>query len=208
MPTGYTAPVKDGEITSLADFALTCSRGFGALVLLRDNEQSLEATRRYIESEDYLASSSYYADEMAKAQARLAELEAMDEREALAAAQEAADEVIAQNRHNAEARLVERERYEAMEAKVEAWEPPTRDHIEFKNFMLKQIRESIEFDCSPFAMRVPDVSLGWRETEIEQCRKRIARAEEEIENERARNENRRAWVTALLDSLEPEPSRV
>lgn len=206
MPTGYTADVKDGKVTDLADFVVTCSRAFGAFVMLRDSDQSLDATRRYIEDESYLAQSSYYEDSLVAARTRIAELEAMSEREALAAAQAAADAVIEQNRAYAEARLVERERYEAMLAKVQAWEPPTSDHVEFKAFMVKQIEQSIDFDCNPFSMPVPDVSLGWRAAEIERERVRIVRAEEQIEEERHRNEGRRAWVVALLDSLEGIPA--
>lgn len=206
MPTGYTADVKDGKVTELSDFVLTCARGFGALVTLRDSDQSLEATRRYIAEEAYLGQSRYYQNQIAAAKSRLAELEAMDEREALAAAQAAADAVIEQNRGYAERRLLERERYEAMLAKVETWEAPTSEHVEFKAFMAKQIEESIDFDCRPFAMPVPEVSLGWRDAEVERQRQRIARAEEEIENERHRNESRKAWVSALLDSLEAVPA--
>lgn len=206
MPTGYTADVQKGEVTSLADFALICARGFGALVLLRDSDQSLEATRRYIEDETYVGRSTYYENNLKAACERLAELEAMDEREALAAAQAAADAVVESNRSFAERSLVERERYEAMLAQVEAWEPPTSEHMSFKEFMVEQLRQSIEFDCRPFAMPVPDVSLGWRDAEIEQTRGRITRCEEEIEKERNRNESRRAWVQALLDSLEAVPA--
>jgi len=36
MPTGYTYPVQDGKITELRDFALLCTRGFGALIMMRD----------------------------------------------------------------------------------------------------------------------------------------------------------------------------
>jgi hypothetical protein len=206
MPTGYTADVGDGKVTEFSDFALTCARGFGALVLLRDSDQSLEATRTYIEEKAYLAKGGYYEKEIENADARLTHLMSMSDDEALAAAQYRAAEVEASNaRYNAE-RSVIRERYEAMLARVEAWDPPTEEHAQFKEFMAYQLRESIKFDCSPFAMTVPEVSLAEHSREIEKQRDRIARAEDEIEKERARNEGRVAWISALLDSLEGVPA--
>lgn len=202
MPTGYTAPVKDGEITSLTDFALTCARAFGAMVLLRDSDQSLEATRKFIEDGSYAENSSYNEDRLAQCRARLAELQAMSDEDVLAAAQKAHDAVVAGNAAYEEKRLVELARYEAMLERVEAWEPPTEDHVSFKEFMLSQLRESIEFDCRPLSMPVPVVSLAWRDEQIERATKDITYHEDQIQKERERNAGRVAWVTALLDSLE------
>ena len=206
MPTGYTAPVKDGEITELADYALTCTRAFGAMVLLRDSDQSLEATRRYVEEQAYAESSSYYENALAKSKERLAELRAMTDEQVLAAANAAYEEVVASNQRSEEKRVAERARYEAMIEKVEAWEPPMEEHVGFKEFMLEQLRSSIEFDCRPFSMEPPEVSLAWRDEEIEREERNIARYQEEIEKERERNEGRIGWVTALLDSLEGVPT--
>ena len=36
MPTGYTAAVQDGSITTLRDYALQCARGFGAFLHMHD----------------------------------------------------------------------------------------------------------------------------------------------------------------------------
>lgn len=205
MPTGYTAPVKDGEITELEPFVLSCARAFGALVLLRDSDQSLEATRRYVETGAYLDTSDYHERDLVTARQRLAELEAMTDTEADTAARAAADDVATRNQEIEAERAESQRRYEAMIAKVEAWEPPSADHVEFKEFMLKQLRESIDFDCHPFALTVPEIA-GWRERQIKEMTRRIARAEEEIEKQRERNEARRSWVEGLLDSLEAVPA--
>lgn len=205
MPTGYTAPVKDGEITDLSDYALTCARGFGAMVLLRDSEQSLEATRRYVEEQAYAEASGYYPDALAKSQARLAEFREMTDDQALTAAQAAHDEVVASNEESETRRQVELARYEAMIAKVEAWTPPTEEHTGFKDFMLAQLRESIEFDCRAFAMTPPEVSVAWRDEQTAAELRNIERCEEEIEKEAERNAGRVGWVTSLLDSLEGAP---
>lgn len=206
MPTGYTADVGDGKVSEFSDFALTCARGFGALVLLRDSDQSLEATRSFIEEKAYLAKGGYYEQEIETATDRLNVLEAMSDDEALAAVQARAAEVEESNASYNAKKDVTKGRYEAMLAKVEAWEPPTEEHAAFKEFMADQLRGSIRFDCSPFAMPVPEVSLGEHRREIARQRDRIERAEREIEQERARNEGRAGWITALLDSLEGVPA--
>ena len=37
MPTGYTADIQDGKITTLREYALSCARAFGALIMMRDD---------------------------------------------------------------------------------------------------------------------------------------------------------------------------
>lgn len=36
MPTGYTYPVAEEKVDTLAEFALQCARAFGACVTMRD----------------------------------------------------------------------------------------------------------------------------------------------------------------------------
>ena len=43
-----------------------------------------------------------------------------------------------------------RSRYEAMLEKVYAWKPPHDDFIKSKEFMIQQIKQSIEFDCDGY----------------------------------------------------------
>lgn len=37
MPTGYTVGIADGKITTFEQYAMTCARAFGALVMMRDD---------------------------------------------------------------------------------------------------------------------------------------------------------------------------
>ena len=223
MPTGYTAPVQDGTITELPDFVLNCARAFGAFVMLRDSDQSLETTRRYIESGGYLETSEYHESSLEKGLVDLAKLEAMSDEEALALVRADARAAARRNREADEKRRMQQLRYEKMIEKVDSWMPPTAEHVEFKEFMLTQLRESIDFDCSPFGLDAPDVSLGAHQKKIERLRKSIDFDREAIEKRRERNEGRKFWIEALIESLEhvwpgkivflrpnekaPEPSR-
>jgi hypothetical protein len=206
MPTGYTAPVGDGKMTEFADYALNCARAFGALIMLRDSDQSLEATKRYIAAEAYnhAAEDSYHVRSLATAKTKVASLKAMTDEEIMAAAQAARDERLAANEQYRQEKALTQQRYEAMIAKVEGWEPPTEDHGKFKEFMLSQLTESISFDCGDFdwpAPELPATPAIWRAQQLAQTYQEIARAELSIAEEQARNEERRSWVTNLVESL-------
>jgi hypothetical protein len=205
MPTGYTAPVQDGTITELSDFILSVARGWMPMVLLRDSDQSLDATKRFIESETYFEKTgedSYNQKVIRENTEKIKRLQAMTDEEALAASQAKADEVIKENAEYARKKAIERGRYETMIAKVEAWEPPSENHVKFKEYMLEQLRESLEHDCGVFSMPVPAVSVAWRDNEISRLYASVARAKTSIEEARERNEARREWVVSLLNSLE------
>lgn len=202
MPSGYTAPVQDGEITEFVDYALTCARGFGALVMLHDSDQSLEATKRFVAEGGYLESTDYYEKRLEASHRRLHELNTMTADEALAQARSQQQETMARNAEIEQERLRTRARYEHMLAQVEAWEAPGPDYTEFKAFMIKQLRDSIEFDCRPFAMGVPEASPTWLLDQIQAEKATIERYETTIADVRDRNETRRAWITGLLESLE------
>src|SRR5688500_6435841 len=74
MPTGYTAGVADGEVKDLRTFALRCARQFGATIMQRD--ESMESLPRLRDV------SPHYAQQRAKAEARVLELRGMTEEEA------------------------------------------------------------------------------------------------------------------------------
>lgn len=204
MPSGYTAPVQDGTITEFADFAINTSRAFGSLVLLRDSDQSLEATKKYIAEGAYLEKNGFYEKSLQEAKERLAEIEGMTDEEVLAAAQKEHDDAVAYNRKTNTKNEEERARYEAMLEKVRAWTPPTEEHVEFKNFMETQLVESIKFDCAHYEIKVPSVSTGWRDQQIATLKQRIESYADEIEKTRKRDEGRLRWVTDLIASLEGE----
>jgi hypothetical protein len=64
MPTGYTSKIATGEMTSLRHFILTCARGMGALVHMRDEPSDAILPLR-LEPD-----TSYHDDEIARAPKR------------------------------------------------------------------------------------------------------------------------------------------
>lgn len=195
MPTGYTAAIADG--ISFRDFALRCARAFGALVTMRDDPMDAPI-------HDFVPA-DYHSKALAKARTRLAELNRMTLDGAEQAAQEEYDEAA---RSRAESIAKDRalsEAYGAMRRQVEAWNPPTADHVGLKDFMLKQIDESIRFDSMADYYRENPIkriqAAEWLEKQRTSAMWDIEYHAKEHAAEVARVESRNAWVEALRESL-------
>jgi hypothetical protein len=197
MPTGYTAAVQDGKITEFSMFALQCARAFDALIDMRNEPPGAPVPDRL---EPH---TSYYDDLIAAATARLTETRGLTEEECTKRATAAHADALDQHRQRQRERVEQRIRYEVMLTKVEAWEPPTPDHVGLRDFMVSQLRESIRFDCD---------GMKWSDPQLQSpedwCAAMITSAERDLEygtdkrrEEIERTEKRNQWLTDLRASL-------
>lgn len=140
MPNGYTAPIYKGEDISVTDFAARCARGMGYTIHQRDD--GYDTPLHYRSSEK-----SYYKESLTKAKTELLRWNSLTEEEKYT---EWSEYFHKQNidRANAYARnAAMRSRYLNMIARVEA--TPVDSLMEStKEFMLKNLHDSMEFDCS------------------------------------------------------------
>lgn len=196
MPTGYTAPVADGKVTDFAEFAWQCARAFGALVMLRDDSNATIP--------DEFKPSPYYAESVRKAQAELERVRALTPAEADAEAQREYDDAVARNAQYAAERAETRKRYECMLAEVEAWVPPSPDHVEMKNFMREQLADSIRHDCSDLGLYA-DVKRkpgkAWHSDKLAAAERDVAYYTRNLAEELERVAGRNRWLRQLRDSL-------
>jgi hypothetical protein len=206
MATGYTYAIHDGEDISFENFVLQCSRGMGARIEERENPTSDYAPRLY-------EPSTFYRDELKKAEEKLLRYQAMTPAEASA---EALGEYVASCDRQTDWRAKEdamRARYDAMLDQVYAWEPPTADHEGFKTFMIEQLESSIEFDCPagrPLYRTDPELLSGttWLAAKIATAEESVKRDADEWEKEQERTQGRNDWMTALCESLSiPAPTK-
>jgi hypothetical protein len=194
MPTGYTAEIKDG--ITFEQFVMRCSRAMGALVMMRDDPMDAPIPERFEPSD-------YHAKKLAEAQKNLAWYTNMADSEA---EREAEKEFNAQCEQH-EKRLQDanelRNKYNAMLAQVLQWQPPSHDHEGFKEFMLKQIRDSIDFDCSTkyYTEPVSKSTADWKAEKIKDAHKDIEYHTKGQREEIERTDGRNAWLKALRDSL-------
>jgi hypothetical protein len=195
MPTGYTSALYDGDDQTFPEFLLSCARAMGALITMRDDSPSAPIP-------DEFTASSYHADKEADARREGARLLALTADEAQAEATAARQAWEAQQTASEAERVARKGRYEAMLAKARAWEPPTKNHVGLRDFMVEQLEQSIDFDCSHHEFNAP-TSDGptWLAAAIAKANRDIAYHAEEYAKEAERASERSAWVRALRASL-------
>lgn len=197
MPTGYTYPVAEGKITEFNDFAMLCARGFGALIMMRDDP--MDAT-----IPDEIAPSTEYYDTRITADSKLmGQIQAMTNAEADIAAQEAHEEAMRGRAKYLANKELEAARLNAMLMKVRIWQPPTPDHAGMKSFMIEQLTISLPGEYAPAIPAALD-GFSWRKSEIERLSESVARNKQQREEEVDRAAGRTKWVKALRQSLTPQ----
>lgn len=194
MPTGYTSKVCSGKVTEFKDFAIGCIDAF----LPDGGRERLEAEcsnqkNRAVEKDD-----------PAK---QLAIVQAMNGYQCRDAAMtEYAAAVIARDRRRLE-NVEKRGRYQAMLDKAVAWQPPTKDHLYYKQFMVSQLAESMEHDCddsyeSMLAEPVLHSAENWRQKEIDRLTREAAHDAEWAASAKALAEQRRLFCQQILDTFQ------
>lgn len=196
MPTGYTASVQDGTVTTLPDFTMRCARAMGALIMMRDSATDAEVPERFEPSDHSVKAKR-------KAEARIVELREMSEEEKVAAWRDARTEAERYRTEYQEKKVADRLRYNDMLALVRGWEPPTADHVGLKTFMVEQLTGSVDFDCGgDYLPDVPTYDLqDWWQEQISKARRDVEYHTVEDRKERERTESRNRWVSELRASL-------
>lgn len=196
MPTGYTSKLYDGKEQTADEFILECARAFGAYVLGRDTPIGADVPTHY-------EPSSYYAESVNKDQIRLTNLRGMSVKDRVKAADEAFAKLHARWIED-KAKVEERRtRYEEMLARVRQWEPPTSDHVGLKEFMVKQLEESIDFDCHTWPEEEPTKPSphDWYKKELADAERSLEFSEQHYAEEIERTNGRNGWIKALHESL-------
>lgn len=199
MPTGYTAGVTDS--TTLTEFAWTCARAMGALVMMRDEPTGAPIPQEF-------APSAFYLERMDEARARLASVREWTDHDAVAdmTAEIDRDKRVVMDL-NAEA-IEKTNAYNKLLSKVIEWEPPTSDHVGLQDFMIQQLTTSRDHDGHQFETRVKVVSpQQWKAQQLAKAEEDYQYAEREWNAEVHRTQERNEWLKALRENLPPGGSR-
>ncbi len=93
-------------------------------------------------------------------------------------------------------------RYDDMLKQARAWTPPSPEHYGLKEFMVKQIIESMEWDCNlnapPPVAKTPE---AWYASELESAQWNVNYHEEQHKNEVERCVKSTKWVKQLRASI-------
>lgn len=195
MPTGYTNIVDDGA--TFGQYVWRCARAFGALVMMRD--EPLDAPVALTVEPD-----AYYAEAVGRARAECAQLEAMSDAAADAAARADFDQKVRDHAEQVERSTRELERHRCMRAWVEAWEPPGKGHEKLKAFMLEQLEIGKPWELSNDSPQLLD-GPTWRARKLIEARRSLAYAEERKANQERLCAERTRWIQELNASVPYEP---
>jgi hypothetical protein len=199
MPTGYTADVAKKGYT-FGQFAMSCARAFGACVEMRDDSSDTPIPKEF-------KPSPYHSNAIAAAQKRVKLLEKITTGEATKAALLEWKQRCKQLQEHIEEMLTQRNRYETMLQKARAWTPPTSEHVGLKEFMIKQLEETIAFDCQVSSYHKEQAKLKplsaaeWVEQEMAEAQRDIKYHTAEHAKEVARAGTNTKWVQDLRASL-------
>lgn len=194
MATGYTADIAKG--ITFNQFALSCARAFGALIVMRDAPLGTEIP------EKFKPDIAYYDEMLAKSATELNGLNAMTDAELVESCSDIWEENVKAYKKAVASNIELRNKYNAMLKRVIEWTPPSPDHEGLKDFMAKQIRESIKFDCDympkePKIITPREYYTKRRDELLEKIKYYNEEKQKEIDLVNSRNE----WIKQLRESL-------
>lgn len=203
MPTGYTAGIIDGTITSFPQFAKQCARNFGALIHMRDEPFEKEWEPR--------VPHDYHSKKIAESNVVIEEMRRMSDEELVASELKRIDEKILYHTEAIEKTKQVREKLNTFLREAKKYAPPTENHTGLAAFMQEQIRSTLEYDGSTtyhdnalaeLNARKESINANRvRSARIEQAKKDLLYHEREHAAEVRRCEESNQWYAELLKSL-------
>jgi len=167
----------------------------GALITMRDAPWDAPIPEKFEPSD-------YNAKRLAECKALRDEIRALTDEDCQARAEAEAVQYDADVANWVEKRRIQRERYDAMIAKVELWQGAPEG---IKEFGLRQLRDGRDFDCGGsgeyYRSRPSTDGAAWRSEKMEKLDKDCIYHAAEYAKEIERAEARTAWVVQLRKSL-------
>ena len=200
MPTGYTDDVMQGKITELKDYAMLCARAFGACIMMRDEPFDTPIPEEF-------EPSSYHKDRLKKSQEELESFTNKSPKELFQVFEEYKTSQKEFLLKEVEEKNNYKLRYEKMLEKARSYNPPSIDHYEFKEFMVNQLVDSINFDCDTSyyinainALEALDFKQ-WALYKQEDLLNNIEHHTRLYKEEEERTNSRNEWISKLRESL-------
>lgn len=203
MPTGYTAYIEDGEISTGKDFLKLCTRAFGIAIDQKDEPLSVPTKTQF-------EPNSYYKDRYDKALLALEQAKQIAFDEAKTQMWLAYEKRIADYKSYADKEISMNKKYEKVRREVEEWEPPTEEHSGLKKFALEQIDMCVTKQkyIDEYIAKSNELFDGSDEAvhkyildNIEQCQIDADRAYKSWQEELKRVEDKNMWMQQFLDSF-------
>lgn len=188
MPTGFTYPIIDGEITTFRDYAINCMKAFSV-----EGTFSFEPNKYYREQYDHAVES-------------LDLFISMTEDELKSSYETYKSNTIKQAQEAMEKQKGDNKKLEAMTAIARKFIPPTNDHQKYKEFMIEQLKISIS-DTTEYWQSVIDNIKPfdrWAVEERIRLTDQVVIRSSEYSRELVRMDQKRQWVTAIMNQLDAQ----
>ena len=204
MPTGYTAYIEDGEITTGAEFLKLCTRAFGIAIELKDEPLSIPTPTHF-------ELNSYYKKRYIEALENLLQAYKLTFEEATYHMKNDYEKRISNYKSLVDKEIATNKKYEKIRKEVVEWNPPTEEHKDLKKFALEQIDmsmtkqkyidEYIEKSKEEFDDR-DDAIKSYIQDNINFRQEEVHRAYTDLQNALEKTKHKNEWMTKFLDSLE------
>ena len=195
MASAYTSDIaKD---ISFRQFVLNCARACTPLAFMREEPWGTPIP----ETKEI---DQYYPQRIKETQELLDRISNMTPEECDEEAQKEYKASVAYEWESNKKRKDLKGKYEAMLEKVRAWDCP---HSYLKDFMIKQINQSIGHDCYISEHSKNNTPLSgevWRKMRIDMLVKGLERYRVELHEEEKQVSEYNVWIRQLLDSLPEE----
>jgi len=196
MPTAYTEPVQLGKITNFKEYAMLCARSFGACVTMRENSFNTPTLNE-------LQPSNYHLEQIEQIQKDLENLKSLSDEECEQQALNMYNTQLNEYNNFVKENSLYKQRYENMLKKARRYKPPTKDHINYAEFLIKQLEDSMEWDCE-INMGIPIKKDGqaWFNNRMKHLNRDLEYHLEKHKKEIERTNSRNEWIRKLKQSLE------
>jgi hypothetical protein len=206
MPTGLTGAIYEGKDMTLRGFALRCATqtGYGSVWTDRgEKAMPLDKAPVMKEKSDHREALQEAMEELERWQQLKAQPEELRKRYDAYRTKVDLENIGLDKRYDEK-----HDRYQTMIDKVTAWQV-TENYLPLKDLMLRQLRESMEYDCRDKEHRYYNTIAPmdeWIEAKIKNCQYQIDYYKERIaEDEKYVREANEYFkgLYALLDEAEP-----
>lgn len=204
MPTGYTEGILNGTTKDFKEYATMCMRAFGATIHMRDEN----LTKSYEKREP----SDYYKKSLDDSIKELDFFYKLTDVEIVEKEKKSLEKCIKNYREYVIERKKNKKRLLIFLKEAYNFEPPTEEHVEFKKFMIEQIKKTIEWDCDykyyeneilKTEDKINNIDpIELRKKNIEYLNEDIIRAKQHYQEEIDRCNLSNNWVTDLTRTLD------
>lgn len=204
MPTGYTAFIEDGNITTGKEFLLLCSRAFGIAMEIRDEPLSVPTPTTF-------EPNGYYKNRYESAVKRLEAERNISFDDAKRRMRSDYNKRVEDAKRIVANMTAINERYAKVRGQVSGWIPPTENHKGIKKFALEQIDMCVNSD-KMFAYYQEIIDTPFNDSDeavqeyitkyIEYLESDVERAKKSYDEEVERANEKTQFMKEFIESLE------